>query len=216
MISVLHSAKSPGNRYDGAPACEPTMPLQPPRYTAQATTASPLGDIRLVCTEAGLAGAWFTDGQTDDPGPFADLPVDPQNNTLQQAADQFDRYWRGQLTTFDLPLDPQGTTFQIAVWRALLEIPFGATLSYGDIATRIGQPKAYQAVGMAVGANPLIVIVPCHRIIGRDARLTGFSSGMARKIDLLQREGLAIAGEFVCLPDHQQASLFGDATEARS
>ena len=141
--------------------------------------------------------------------------MNPQDNTLQKAIDQFDRYWHGQLTAFDLPLDPQGTPFQIAVWRALLEIPFGATLSYGDIASRIGQPKAYQAVGMAVGANPLIVIVPCHRIIGRDARLTGFSSGMARKIDLLQREGLTIAGEFVFVPDQHQASLFGDATGAR-
>ncbi|RRS02745.1 methylated-DNA--[protein]-cysteine S-methyltransferase [Aquabacterium soli] len=185
------------------------MPLQTPRYTAQATMASPLGDIRLACTAAGLAGAWFTDGQTDDPGPFPGVPVVPQDTTLQQAAEQFDRYWQGKLTAFDLPLDPQGTPFQVAVWRALLEIPFGATLSYGDIAARIGQPKAYQAVGMAVGANPLIVIVPCHRIIGRDARLTGFSSGLPRKIDLLRREGLTISGDVVAQPDQLQATLFG-------
>lgn len=185
------------------------MPLQTPSYTAQATMASPLGDIRLACTAAGLAGAWFTDGQTDDPGPFPGVPVNPQDTTLQRAAEQFDCYWQGKLTAFDLPLDPQGTPFQVAVWQALLEIPFGATLSYGDIARRIGQPKAYQAVGMAVGANPLIVIVPCHRIIGRDARLTGFSSGLPRKIDLLRREGLTISGDVVVQPDQLQATLFG-------
>ncbi|MGH6649429.1 methylated-DNA--[protein]-cysteine S-methyltransferase [Aquabacterium sp.] len=179
-------------------------------YTAQALIGSPLGDVRLACTAQGLAGAWFTDGTKDTPGPWPEMPQDPTTPVLSEAARQFGRYWAGQLRAFELPLDPQGTPFQRAVWLALLTIPFGTTATYGEIAARIGQPKANQAVGLAVGANPLIVIVPCHRVIGRDARLTGFSSGLPRKVDLLRREGLRIEGEFVRQPDAHQARLFAD------
>lgn len=192
------------------------MPASSSRYTAQAIVASPLGDLRLARTAGGLAGAWFIHGTKDHPGPLPGVPLSPHDTLLEQAARQFERYWSGQATTFEVPLDLLGTPFQCAVWHALLEIPFGATRTYGDIARHVGQPKAFQAVGMAVGANPLIVIVPCHRIIGRDARLTGFSSGMPRKIDLLRREGLAIEGEFVRQPDAQQPTLFDDAPGARA
>ncbi|MFZ5528905.1 MAG: methylated-DNA--[protein]-cysteine S-methyltransferase [Pseudomonadota bacterium] len=186
------------------------MPSSPHRYTAQAIVASPLGDLRLARTAQGLAGAWFIHGTKDHPGPLADVSMAPEDTLLQQAAREFERYWHGQATTFDVPLDLLGTPFQCAVWQALLEIPFGATRTYGDIARHVGQPRAAQAVGMAVGANPLIVIVPCHRIIGRDARLTGFSSGMPRKIDLLTREGLRIDGEFVRETGTHQSTLFDD------
>ena len=191
------------------------MPSSPQRYTAQAIVASPLGDLRLARTAQGLAGAWFLHGTKDHPGSLSDTPVAPEDVLLQQAAREFDRYWHGQATTFEVPLDLLGTPFQCAVWQALLEIPFGATRTYGDIARQVGQPKGAQAVGMAVGANPLIVIVPCHRIIGRNARLTGFSSGMPRKIDLLQREGLHIDGEFVREASAHQSTLFDDAGAAR-
>lgn len=190
------------------------MPASMPRYTAQATIASPLGDLRLARTALGLAGAWFIQGTKDHPGPLAGTPMAPDDALLRRAADQFDRYWRGQASAFDLPLDLLGTPFQRAVWQALLEIPFGTTRTYGDIARHVGLPKAAQAVGMAVGANPLIVIVPCHRIIGRDARLTGFSSGMPRKIDLLTREGLCVDGEFVRESPPCQPTLFDDAPGA--
>jgi methylated-DNA-[protein]-cysteine S-methyltransferase len=186
----------------------------PYRYTAQAIVASPLGDLRLARTPIGLASAWFIHGTKDHPGPLADTPTAPEDALLQQAAREFQQYWRGEAATFHVPLDLVGTPFQRAVWRALLDIPFGATRTYGDIARRIGQPRAAQAVGMAVGANPLIVIVPCHRIIGRDARLTGFSSGLPRKIDLLQREGLHIDGDFVREPDRRQNTLFDDVPGA--
>lgn len=190
------------------------MPAPSPPYTAQAIVASPLGDLRLARTAAGLAGAWFIHGTKDHPGPLPGVPMSPQDPLLAEAARQFDAYWHGRAATFGVPLDLLGTPFQCAVWRALLDIPFGATRTYGEIARHVGQPKAFQAVGLAVGANPLIVIVPCHRIIGRDARLTGFSSGLPRKIDLLQREGLRIDGEFVRLPDARQPSLFGEAPGA--
>ncbi|HIV70240.1 MAG TPA: methylated-DNA--[protein]-cysteine S-methyltransferase [Candidatus Aquabacterium excrementipullorum] len=192
------------------------MPAPLSRYTAQAIVSSPLGDIRLARTDSGLAGAWFIHGTKDHPALLPDVAMSPEDTLLLQAAQQFERYWLGQATSFEVPLDLVGTPFQRAVWQALLEIPFGATRTYGDIARHIGQPKASQAVGMAVGANPLIVIVPCHRIIGRDARLTGFSSGLPRKIDLLQREGLTVEGEFVRLPDAQQPTLFDDASGARA
>jgi methylated-DNA-[protein]-cysteine S-methyltransferase len=191
------------------------MPAPSIRYTAQSIVASPLGEIRLARTAGGLAGAWFIHGTNDNhPGPLPEVPMSIQDPLLRQAALQFERYWNAQARTFNVPVDLLGTPFQQAVWRALLEIPFGETRTYGDIARHIGQPKGYQAVGMAVGANPLIVIVPCHRIIGRDTRLTGFSSGMPRKIDLLQREGLVIDGEYVRRPDARQATLFENRPEA--
>lgn len=188
----------------------PAMSTSAPPYTAQALVASPLGELRLACTARGLAGAWFTEGTKDTPPAWPDVPMAPQTPVLQEAVRQFAGYWAGQLSTFDLPLDPQGTPFQRAVWQALLAIPFGATATYGDISARIGQPKANQAVGLAVGANPLIVIVPCHRVIGRDSRLTGFSSGLPRKVDLLQREGLKVEGEFVRSANDRQVSLFDE------
>lgn len=190
------------------------MPRSPHRYTAQAIVASPLGDLRLARTPLGLAGAWFIHGTKDHPGPLNDVPDTPGDALLLQAAYAFEQYWHGRATSFEVPLDLLGTPFQRAVWKSLLTIPFGTTRSYGDIARQLGQPTAAQAVGMAVGANPLIVIVPCHRIIGHDARLTGFSSGMPRKIDLLQREGLRIEGEFVREPGTAQSTLFDDNTGA--
>lgn len=188
--------------------------LRPPssHLTAQALLASPLGGVLLARTAAGLAGAWFTEGQkdADEALPLPGVPIAGDDPVLRQTALQFDGYWAGRRQAFDVPLDlGAGTPFQQAVWRALLEIPFGGTRSYGDIARHIGQPKAFQAVGMAVGANPLIIIVPCHRVIGRDTRLTGFSSGLPRKIDLLRREGWRIEGDKVSRPDLTgQADLF--------
>ena len=155
--------------------------------TAQATVASPLGAILLVRTAKGLAGAWF-EGQKHHPGPLAapELPNDP---LLASAAAQLRAYFAGESSHFDLPLDLQGTPFQCAVWQALLGIPRGSVRSYGAIAATLGSASAVRAVGGAVGRNPLPVIVPCHRVVGRDGSMTGYAGGVPRKQALLALEG---------------------------
>ena len=157
--------------------------------TAQATTQSPLGPILLARTERGLAGAWFA-GQKHHPGTLA-APERPDDPLLAGAADQLRAYFAGGAAAFDLPLDLQGTPFQRTVWQALLAIGPGRTSSYGAIATSIGSASAVRAVGGAVGRNPVSVIVPCHRVIGRDGALTGYAGGVERKRALLALEGSA-------------------------
>lgn len=113
---------------------------------------------------------------------------------------QLDAYFRSELTVFDLPLTLEGTAFQQSVWRALLQIPFGETRTYGDIANMIDNPKSVRAVGVANGANPIPVIIPCHRVIGADGSLTGFGGGMENKRWLLRHEGLLQPTEQPSLP----------------
>lgn len=107
---------------------------------------------------------------------------------LVAARAQLAEYFRGKRTRFDLPLRPDGTAFQQSVWRALLKVPFGTTSTYGALAAAIGRPGAARAVGAAVGANPLAIVVPCHRIVGADGTLTGYAGGLARKAKLLALE----------------------------
>lgn len=103
---------------------------------------------------------------------------------------QLDSYFNGELTTFDLPLHLTGTEFQKSVWMALRDIPFGRTWSYGALAERVGNPKASRAVGAANGANPIPIIIPCHRVIGANKSLTGFGGGLETKEFLLKHEGV--------------------------
>ncbi|MCY1435576.1 Methylated-DNA--protein-cysteine methyltransferase [compost metagenome] len=119
------------------------------------------------------------------------LPPDWSEATeqLDEVVRQLDEYFAGKRQTFDLPLAPRGTQFQREVWQALLEIPFGRTTCYAELAERIGRPKAMRAVGAANGANPIAVIIPCHRVIGRDGSLTGYGGGLERKELLLRLEG---------------------------
>ena len=154
--------------------------------TAQATIASPLGPVLLARTAAGLAGAWF-EGQQHHPGALA-APQRPADALLQEAAQQLQAYFDGVRSAFELPLDLQGTAFQRSVWQVLQRIAPGATCSYGDIATALGSPSAVRAVGGAVGRNPVSVIVPCHRVVGRDGSLTGYAGGVDRKRALLRLE----------------------------
>lgn len=107
---------------------------------------------------------------------------------FREAIRQLQAYFAGTLKEFNLPLAPQGTRFQRAVWQALRSIPYGATVSYGEIARRIGKPKAVRAVGAANGRNPLPIVVPCHRVIGSDGSLTGFGGGLTTKRKLLDLE----------------------------
>jgi methylated-DNA-[protein]-cysteine S-methyltransferase len=168
----------------------------PQHLVAQTRWASPLGEVLLARSASGLAGLWF-DGQKDHPGRLC-APERPDDALLQRAIGQLRRYFdrmddgSGNLpaqTVFDLPLDLHGTAFQRAVWQALCGIAPGRTCSYGDIALAVGAPRAVRAVGAAVGRNPVSVIVPCHRVIGRDGSLTGYAGGLDRKRALLRIEG---------------------------
>ena len=158
-------------------------------FAAQCRIDTPLGAMTLAATERGLAGAWF-DGQAHHPGEL-DAPMDAAQPWLQQGARELQDYFTGRRRSFSVPLDPQGTPFQQRVWQLLRAIPHGALHRYGDIARDLGNPDAARAVGAAVGRNPLSVIVPCHRVVGRDGSLTGYAGGLPRKQALLTLEGAA-------------------------
>lgn len=161
----------------------------PTACTAQLQIATPLGPMLLARTAKGLAGAWFA-GQKDYPVRI-DAPVAPNDPLLRKTAAELGDYFAGRRKTFDIPLDLYGTPFQRSVWQALLAIDCGQTSSYGAVARTIGKPSAVRAVGAAVGANPVAVIVPCHRVMGSDGSLTGYAGGLPRKIALLEIEGIA-------------------------
>lgn len=110
---------------------------------------------------------------------------------LAPYVEQLEDYFRGQRQTFDIPLDLHGTDFQISVWQALLRIPYGTTKAYSEIAKEINRPKAVRAVGGAIGANPVSIVVPCHRVIGKDGTITGFGGGLEMKEELLRIEGIS-------------------------
>ena len=148
----------------------------------------PLGRLLLAASDVGLAGAWF-EGQRHWPAASAQWRRVVAHPVLQEAARQLDAYWQGRREAFALPLDvSRGTPFQQRVWRALTDIPRGATESYAALAQRIGAPGAARAVGAAVGRNPWSVVVPCHRVVGHNGALTGYAGGVARKRALLQLE----------------------------
>lgn len=160
----------------------------PEHATASRRLATPIGDLVLLASASGLAGVFFGHRVGD-----YDLPADdPANSHLRAAAGQLDEYFVGDRTVFEVALDVQGTDFQRSVWAELSRIPFGVTRSYGELAERIGNPKAVRAVGLANGSNPVSVIVPCHRVIGSDGSLTGFGGGLALKRRLLELEGVLL------------------------
>jgi methylated-DNA-[protein]-cysteine S-methyltransferase len=148
---------------------------------------SPLGTLLLTAEDGALTGVHFP-GQKHDRPRQPDWQRDDDHPVLAGARAQLDEYFDGRRTAFDLPLAPRGTPFQQAVWQALLAVPFGATSTYGAIAAAIRRPSAVRAVGAAIGANPIGIVVPCHRIIGRDGSLTGYAGGLDRKAKLLALE----------------------------
>ena len=141
---------------------------------------SPVGPLTVASSEKGLSSVHF--GTTVPPGGIVD------ESANRPFLDQLSEYFQGRRTDFDLPLDFNGTTFQIAVWRALLEIPYGQTRSYGDIARSIGKPGAARAVGMANHENPIAIVIPCHRVVGQNGSLTGYAGGLDLKQRLLSIE----------------------------
>ena len=142
---------------------------------------SPVGPLRLQQEDGAIVGLYF--GGTVSAG-------EPPTALLRKAQVQLMEYFNRQRTEFDLPLCFGGTDFQHAVWEALLDIPYGETRTYGQIAAAIGRPKAVRAVGHAIGRNPISILVPCHRVIGKDGTLTGFGGGLAIKEKLLKGEGI--------------------------
>lgn len=153
---------------------------------------SPLGDILLAADDIGLCGLWFA-GQKY----YAD-GLDPEHEeketpVLMQAEQWLDRYFRGENPGSFSPLHMQGTDFQKTVWQILLRVPYGRTVTYGEIAERAAREKGLthmsaQAVGSAVGRNRIAVIIPCHRAVGKDGSLTGYAGGLDRKAALLKLE----------------------------
>lgn len=125
---------------------------------------------------------------------------------LQQAMDEMRRYFAGEAITFTSPLDLHGTAFQRDAWNALLQIPYGETRSYQEIARAIGRPQAIRAVGAANGANPIALIIPCHRVIGSNGKLTGYGGGLPVKAGLLALEREGRAGH-VTKPEHAQVGM---------
>jgi methylated-DNA-[protein]-cysteine S-methyltransferase len=144
-----------------------------------------IGALEIVGSRHGIVSVSFVDDI--DPGAKCVTSV------VQQCITELGQYFGGQRTVFSVRLDTTGTKFQLAVWRALREIPFGQTISYGAIARAIGRPKAAHAVGGAVGRNPVGIIVPCHRVLGADGSLTGYAGGLERKKWLLEHERRVLA-----------------------
>jgi methylated-DNA-[protein]-cysteine S-methyltransferase len=142
---------------------------------------TPLGPLVAVAAgDGGLRSLAFDDEERPAPAPAPGVLADTRR--------QLSEYFAGERTTFELPLSAGGTPFQQRVWRALAAIPYGETVSYGELAATIGAPHAARAVGLANGRNPIPIVVPCHRVIGADGRLTGFGGGLERKRALLELE----------------------------
>ena len=153
------------------------------RYT---TVQSPIGELLLLADDAGLRGLHMQDG----PGPVTLEPAwRASPDDFDAVGHQLAEYFAGERAAFDVPLALEGTPFQRTVWGALQDIPYGQTISYGELARRIGRPSAIRAVGLANGRNPVSLIVPCHRVIGGDGSLTGYGGGIERKRFLLELEG---------------------------
>jgi methylated-DNA-[protein]-cysteine S-methyltransferase len=149
---------------------------------------SPVGELLLTTTDGhALSGLHMLPEHRHGPRIRPDWRRDPE--PFAAATAQLDAYFAGELTAFDLPLAPQGTPFQLDVWRALCEIPYGRTASYGEIARAIGHPDRARAVGAANGRNPISIVVPCHRVIGANGDLVGYGGGLERKRFLLALEG---------------------------
>ncbi len=146
---------------------------------------SPVGPLLLAANERGLCYLSFG-GSKHAVHPEADWTEDAK--PFLEAIRQLRAYFHGELKEFDLPLAMEGTAFQLSVWQSLCAIPYGTTISYGELADRIGNPKAMRAVGLANGSNPIAIIVPCHRVIGSNGKLTGYGGGLPIKEKLLALE----------------------------
>jgi methylated-DNA-[protein]-cysteine S-methyltransferase len=155
--------------------------------TITRTVPSPVGDLLLVGDGETLRGLYLAHHPVV-PGAVEDEKAFPE------AVRQLEEFFAGARTDFDLPLDLAGTDFQRKVWDVLRRIPFGETMSYGEVAREAGYPGSARAVGSAIGRNPVVIVVPCHRVIGADGSLTGYGPGLDRKVTLLEHERVVAQG----------------------
>jgi methylated-DNA-[protein]-cysteine S-methyltransferase len=146
---------------------------------------SPIGPLLIAGDDAGLRFLLFTRGR-ETAEPHADW--EPDRGLLKEPVKQLTEYFEGKRREFEIPLAPHGTAFQQQVWRALCDIPYGETTSYGELAKRIGNPNAVRAVGLANGSNPIAIVIPCHRVIGSNGSLVGYGGGLPIKQALLALE----------------------------
>lgn len=156
---------------------------------------SAVGPLTLVAQEGAIVGLYM-DLQRHRPGDDEFGEPDPGGllaEPFKAAVDQLGAYFAGELSIFDLPLAPRGSEFQRRVWAALQDIPYGQTVSYGELAERVGSPGGARAVGLANGRNPIGIVIPCHRVVGASGSLTGYGGGLDRKKQLLDLE-LAVTG----------------------
>jgi methylated-DNA-[protein]-cysteine S-methyltransferase len=154
-------------------------------YTILKTTS--VGDLLLVATAGKLTGVYFRDCE-HAPVPADDWKLDPRPPVLQQAAAELQEYLGGRRRRFSLPLHQAGTDFQEEIWRQIALVPFGGTITYAELARRAGAPNAVRATGAATGQNSLSIIIPCHRVVGKNGSLTGYAGGLDRKQRLLGLE----------------------------
>jgi methylated-DNA-[protein]-cysteine S-methyltransferase len=148
---------------------------------------SPIGGLKLVASDDGLAAILW---EHDNPRRvrLVDLVENPRHHILLRTEKELNEYFSGERKTFTVPLDMRGTRFQKLVWEALRGISYGETRTYGQLANQLGNPNATRAVGAANGRNPIAIVVPCHRVIGFDGKLTGFAGGLDAKAHLLKLE----------------------------
>jgi len=157
--------------------------------TRYARYESPLGPMFATAEERGITHIEFV-GAKYAPAARADWVEDPDAPDLAACGTQLAEYFAGKRTEFDLPLAPQGSEFQQRVWREIARVPYGKTISYGELAARAGVPGQARAAGAATGRNPVSLVIPCHRIVGSDGSLTGYAGGLERKRELLELEGV--------------------------
>jgi methylated-DNA-[protein]-cysteine S-methyltransferase len=152
------------------------------------TMASPVGELTLVASDAGLRSVTWPNERAGRVAPVPGVVSDSTHPVLDIAQRQLREYFAGKRQGFDVPLDLVGTEFQRSAWLSLATIPYGETVSYGEQARRLGRPKAARAVGAANGRNPISIILPCHRVVGSSGALTGFAGGLDVKRSLLEHE----------------------------
>jgi methylated-DNA-[protein]-cysteine S-methyltransferase len=165
-----------------------TIPIKqrkPMNEILTSTVESPIGPLTLIARDGVLTNVSMHEQRHTSPQPEEAVSDDAW---FKDVAAQLDAYFAGELSSFDLEMSLLGTPFQRNVWTQLCEIPYGETISYGELARRVGNPNASRAVGLANGRNPIAIIVPCHRVIGANGSLTGYGGGLERKTWLLEHE----------------------------
>ncbi|WP_295603635.1 methylated-DNA--[protein]-cysteine S-methyltransferase [uncultured Methanobrevibacter sp.] len=157
--------------------------------------SSPIGDMAIISDGQSINRVSFLNQKYFKPSLVDEISSEDDLEIFAKAKAYLDDYFKGLNPEIDFKLNPHGTDFRLKVWKLLLEIPYGETVTYGQIAQKISPTMAAQAVGGAVGANPIAIMIPCHRVIGKNGDLTGYAAGLDKKIELLKIEGVLDTGD---------------------